>query len=201
MKRIIYIAVIGLTALLLAGWGLNCGGDKADDGQFDGREPIWEDKNTGPANSLNTCNDGKDNDGDGLADYNGQPPGCSGPPCIYEPDPECNVAGSTGEAACSDNLDNDGDTFFDKADAGCHFCGNYVPFRNSELVFISECCDGIDNDCDGDYDMADQECQDGLGSEGTMQIQECNDGTDNDTDTFIDLADPQCGGDICGNES
>jgi hypothetical protein len=178
--------VLGLAAAVV-----NCQGEKEGHSTFEARDPVWNDNNSG----ADFCHDGNDNDGDGFADAAGVPPGCTpGAGCIYEADPECQVAGSTGEAECSDNLDNDGDGFFDKVDDSCFTCSSsYSAQFWSESVFDigSNCCDGMDNDCDGLVDESDDACY-VIGLEGTTVVTDCNDGVDNDADTLIDLADPGC---------
>lgn len=77
------------------------------------------------------CADGRDNDGDGLADLDDE--GCFDP----EDDSE--------QPACSDGLDNDGDGPVDyPADAGCvSATGRFED---------PQCQDGVDNDGDGGID-------------------------------------------------
>lgn len=193
--RMGWILVLAAVAGLAVA-ALNCEGDKHSSSA---RDPIWHDNP--PPVSQDFCHDTRDNDGDGLADAAGVPANCTpGASCIYEPDPECQVAGSTGEADCSDNLDNDGDGRFDKTDPGCYLCGYYDAQLSDETLFegfTPECCDGEDNDCDEDYDFADSNCGNSLFFEGPLEEKECNDGVDNDTDGLIDLADPQCNNNPC----
>ncbi len=214
MKTNQRLIVVLAAMFLLAVWGLYCGGDKVGSGAFEAGTPIWGDKNPGAAKTLDFCHDGVDNNGDRLADEHGVPPGCSGDNCIYEPDPHCQLPLSTGEAECSDNLDNDraldilayGATvpiLIDKADPGCVLCGLWFPQYSSESDFdlgnpSPECCDGIDNDCDGKFDSADDLCYGyNIFWEGPLVSKQCNDGIDNDGDGLIDLADPNCHGDMC----
>ena len=76
------------------------------------------------------CNDGVDNDGDGLIDQ-------ADSDCVLPPTPEI----------CGDGIDNDGDGFIDQADPDC------VLPPTPEV-----CDDGIDNDGDGLIDHADSDC-------------------------------------------
>jgi hypothetical protein len=83
-----------------------------------------------------SCNDGIDNDGDGLVDFPADP-GCSSPTDISEHD---------AALPCDDGLDNDGDGLIDfPADPGC--------FSPTSTTESPQCQDGIDNDGDGKIDF------------------------------------------------
>jgi hypothetical protein len=87
-----------------------------------------------------TCDDGLDNDCDGLIDT---------------ADPDCPVCTPTepgAELTCDDGLDNDCDGLIDGDDADCAGCTPTEP--GAELT----CDDGLDNDCDGFVDVDDQDC-------------------------------------------
>ena len=89
------------------------------------------------------CNDGVDNDGDGLTDYGG--------------DPTCWAPFFDTEAPeCSDGIDNDNSGAADyPADVdACHSPDTPV----ERDVFLSACDDGWDNDLDGKIDSADSGC-------------------------------------------
>ena len=58
------------------------------------------------------CNDGRDNDGDGIADYPNDP-GCAS---VSDNDESDSCPGGAGCPACSDGLDNDGDGMIDYPD-------------------------------------------------------------------------------------
>ena len=159
------------------------------------------------------CNDGIDNDGDGLTDYPADP-GCygptddseknpNGPQCDdgkdndhdgkidYPADPECDDPTDDDEDsyACSDGIDNDGDGLTDyPADPGC-----YGPTDDSEKNPNGpECDDGKDNDGDGKIDYPqDPECDDP--TDDDEDSYQCNDGIDNDNDGKTDYPnDPGC---------
>lgn len=84
------------------------------------------------------CDDGVDNDGDGLTDYLDDP-GCVDAGDDSEKD-------DTGTFACDDGVDNDGDTLIDYPnDPGCYHAA-------SELEEYA-CQDGVDNDGDGKIDF------------------------------------------------
>lgn len=115
---------------------------------------------------LETCDDGVDNDGDGLTD-------CADADCAAVcPVPEI----------CDDGLDNDLDGLIDLADPDCQ--GS----PQTETI----CSDGLDDDADGSTDCADSDCAGILpcGAEGKTTT--CSDGIDNDGDGMIDCADPGC---------
>ena len=77
------------------------------------------------------CNNGIDDDGDGLIDNN---------------DPDCFMS-----EICNDGLDNDGDGLIDCDDLDCDGCADNCP--------VAEICDnGIDDDCDGLIDDMDCDC-------------------------------------------
>ena len=95
------------------------------------------------ANSGETdCNDGVDNDSDGLTDE--QDPGCAANGNVEAPDPITTL--------CSDNLDNDGDGHTDYPnDPGCDSREDDSEFN----LAVPQCRDGIDNDNDGKIDFPD----------------------------------------------
>jgi hypothetical protein len=85
-----------------------------------------------------TCNDGIDNDADGLVD-------CADPDCATKP------ACAMQSEICTDGIDNDADGAIDCADMDC--AGS--PACSMQL---ENCSDGIDNDGDGAIDCADEKC-------------------------------------------
>src|SRR4030042_1087711 len=84
-----------------------------------------------PGADCSACQDGQDNDGDGLVDE--LDPGCTGPKDTSE----------LGTTECDDGVDNDGDGLTDGDDPGCT-----GPDDLSELG-TTECDDGVDNDGGG----------------------------------------------------
>jgi hypothetical protein len=125
----------------------------------------------GPGKYKPACQDGKDNDKDGLVDIE---------------DPNCHKGGDLNneyvpkhfsesenpfdfDFVCSDGLDNDGDGTIDIEDPNCHKGGDlnneYVPkhFSESENPFDFDfvCSDGLDNDGDGTIDIEDPNCHKG----------------------------------------
>jgi hypothetical protein len=142
------------------------------------------------------CDDGTDNDGNGLVDFPDDP-GCASPSDPIESpncsdgvdndldglidgdDPGCAAATAVSEiAACENGLDDDGDGLIDHpADSGCT-----GPFDQSEYL---ACRDGLDNDGDG---RTDYPTDDGCSSSNSDdEAPQCLDGFDNDGDGQIDF--------------
>lgn len=88
------------------------------------------------------CDDGLDDDGDGLVDW-GLDPGCTSPFDGDERDPAL---------ACDNGLDDDGDGLADEADPGC-----LSPLDPSERGALYECDNGLDDDGDGLFDYPDDD--------------------------------------------
>lgn len=93
-----------------------------------------------------TCNDGIDNDGNGLIDA--EDPSCYGP--------WMNEGETFVDADCADGIDNDGDGHIDALDPKCTW-RNYGDEDGSD----NSCSDGIDNDGDGLIDAEDPKCANG----------------------------------------
>ena len=129
------------------------------------------------ASPASACNDGLDNDLDGLTDYT-EDPGCLSADDTAETDPGL---------PCDDGLDNDGWGDVDLADPGCADAADA-----SELDPAVECDDGLDNDGGGDADLADPGCADAADASELDPAVECDDGADNDGWGDADLADPGC---------
>lgn len=89
------------------------------------------------------CNDGQDNDGDGLTDYPNDP-GCSSPTDTSE----YNYVQTT--YACNDHLDNDGDSLIDyPQDPGCSSATDTDEYNFIQPPQTYACNDHLDNDSDG----------------------------------------------------
>ncbi len=135
--------------------------------------------NTGGMPVLAQCEDGIDNDGDGLIDL--ADPGCENSSDNDESDdpalPQCN-----------NGLDDDGDGLVDLADPGCVDSSDD---NETDPVVLPACSDGIDNDGDGLIDMADPDCS-SPDDNDEAHTPQCADGFDNDGDGLVDLADPGC---------
>ncbi|NEV94682.1 hypothetical protein G3567_11060 [Psychroflexus sp. YR1-1] len=87
---------------------------------------------------VEICDDGIDNDGDGLTD-------CE--------DGNCALKAACVESNCADGIDNDGDGFADCDDLDCE--------EVQECLF-ERCIDGVDNDNDGLIDCDDPDCNSNL---------------------------------------
>lgn len=126
------------------------------------------------------CNDGVDNDLDGLTDFPADP-GCTD---FFDTTEDT-------EIECSDGVDNDLDGFTDYPDdPDC-----YAETDESEA---DTCDDGIDNDHDGlvdyvkDPKMGDPGCA-AASDHNEMSYPECADGVDNDGNLDADFPlDPDC---------
>jgi len=140
------------------------------------------------AEELSMCQDGLDNDEDGLTDC--EDPDCRGIGCCGRLGPE-----NTDEA-CSDGCDNDGNGYVDCLDFGCSR-NPAVSVCKSEVQEDEDtpegCSDGIDNDWNGYIDCADRSCQNAPAvtfCEGSNAT--CSDGIDNDGNGFTDCDDFSC---------
>jgi spore coat protein A len=151
-----------------------CCGDTLCEGQEQAQGPDFCELDCGPECQVTeqpeiTCDDGIDNDCDGLPDA---------------ADPDCN--GGIGEQGfCFDGVDNDNDTFTDCADSDCtgetngscltgqpgicsagtYTCNGAGGVPEPECVPNNQpetelCTDGLDNDCNGLPDCNDSACTD-----------------------------------------
>jgi hypothetical protein len=138
-----------------------------------------------------TCNDGKDNDCDGLTDCD-DVDDCG-------TDPSCGECTLIEFPACFDGLDNDCDGDFDCADRTdcdgvietcglgvCESTGSQcsngtlieatcTPLPATEPGSESTCDDGLDNDCDGLTDANDPDCQPAMACSDYTDKGLCND--------------------------
>ena len=131
------------------------------------------------------CNDGADNDGDGLVDA--QDPGCENSADEDERDPR-------DPSDCADGRDNDLDGWTDyPLDPGCAFFGGN---REEDPVDLPQCINGIDDNGDGYTDFPnDQGCHArGDDSEANVPFPpRCSNVQDDDEDGLIDFPyDPGC---------
>ena len=154
------------------------------------------------------CNNGLDDDGDGLTDRDDS--GCDGPSDRFEGNPEL---GSN----CTNTVDDDGDGFTDALDPGCastpttDACRNGIDDDGDGLIdFAVFPGGGSDPGCSGWGDTSEWSdrplCRDGElgcttishvpglpgGITVTSGITFCSDGIDNDGDGLTDAADSDC---------
>lgn len=159
-----------------------------------------------PLAARSACENGADDDADGLADA--ADPGCNGPPDPSErspllacddgadgdgdglvdlADPGCaSPAGATESPACNDGADNDGDGLVDLADPAC------AAASGASEEATPACSDALDNDGDGLVDGSDPGCASPADAEETSALA-CDNGLDDDGDGASDGADPVCG--------
>lgn len=141
----------------------------------DPEAPLEEDVRETTIYGDYTCNDGIDNNGDGLVDFD---------------DPLC-VSGFAGESSCTDGTDNDEDGWLDELDNDCD--PDDPDAQEDGSNSDTACSDGLDSDGDGWIDVEDPGCEDGFDDdEGGLGTTECNDGEDNDGRGGIDFDDPIC---------
>lgn len=142
------------------------------------------------------CDNGIDDDGDGLID-------CE--------DPDCHTACFT-EIDCSNGIDDDGDGAIDCADGDCEFecgyegnCHDGLDDNGNGLIDCDDpdcaytcgrveidCTNGRDDDGDGLTDCADPDCTWATACREDATPEQCSDGIDNDGDGFVDCQDPDC---------
>ena len=114
------------------------------------------------------CDNGKDDNGNGLVDCD---------------DPQCADALNCQPEICNDGIDNNGNGFIDCRDIQC---------IDSIYCQPEICDDGIDNNANGLVDCDDPACADAL----NCQPEICNDGVDNNANGLVDCDDPQCANNI-----
>ncbi|MEM1033541.1 MAG: hypothetical protein AAGN82_24615 [Myxococcota bacterium] len=161
--------------------------------------------------SVASCSDRSDNDGNGFADcddFSCQVATLTASDGTLVPNTVCEIS----VELCADGLDNDGNGFADCQDRRCDDApnceGNYAT-----------CFDGEDNDGDGSVDCEDRGCSgepggaalisvfgsaegravaqdcsalDPSGPEEGQDLDECRDGIDNDDNGFVDCGDFGC---------
>lgn len=160
-------------------------------------------------NTTALCSDGRDNDGDTVADCDD--PGCLNTVNVDSPgNTVCpNVDGvlkENNDYTCSDGIDNDGNGYVDCTDNNCKKTSYCCPSPGEETS-LEACSDGIDNDCDGYTDCSsytcsrssdaqvkqycqNENCPDGVSDETSVEA--CSDGLDNDCDGYKDCESYTC---------
>ncbi len=143
-----------------------------------------------------SCDDGFDNDCDGLSDC--QDPDCAAQTCGAN-GKTCNAqkscvcggnggAAQTAETTCNDGADNDCDGLVDCAETDCRPQGNQ----------LGKVCDANKNTCSPPINGV-STCSVCSGGGGVAQAVEsyCFDNSDNDCDGLTDCQDPDCTGTLC----
>jgi hypothetical protein len=126
------------------------------------------------------CDDGEDNDGDGLTDFPNDP-GC---------DDILDASEQSPLLVCDDGIDNEGDGLTDHPEDPD--CGG-DPTGSSEGVPVTDCDDGQDNDGDGFIDTIDPGCDSASDPSENSPALVCDNGDDDDGDGVADFpADPGC---------
>ena len=147
-----------------------------------------------PPGCTEVCDDGIDNDADGLID-------CADPDCWADP---------TCPEICDNGIDDDTDGYVDCRDTRCagdpscpapEVCDDAL---DNDLDGLTDCTDpdcaadpacpeicdnGVDDNADGDVDCGDTRC---AGDPACPAPEVCDDGVDNDIDALTDCADPDC---------
>jgi hypothetical protein len=121
------------------------------------------------------CNDGSDNNCNGLID-------CADPLCKLTQFCKCSPPGVP--ESCNNNVDDDCDGLVDCADPDC-----LVAMACQQCV-AEICNDGQDNSCDGKIDCADPACF--FAPNCAPKPEVCNNGVDDDNDGKIDCQDTDC---------
>lgn len=135
-------AIVDGTVIVGTGIGTRSG-DPHDVGDQVSREPRAVVALCVPGTrGCGACQNGIDDDDDGLADWEGGDPGCTSADDPSENDPRF---------ACDDGVDDDGDGSIDADDPGCP--------RPDAAPEDPQCDNGIDDDGDGVADWLDPKCQ------------------------------------------
>lgn len=139
-----------------------------------------------PIPLVEDCQDGVDNNGNGLTDCWDSACDCVEQDCTDGVDNDADErvdcadydCKETCTEDCSDGIDNDQDGLLDCADVDdCRYA----------QACEEDCQDGVDNDLDGTLDCLDSDCEESMDC-----LEDCLDGVDNDADTLVDCADPEC---------
>jgi hypothetical protein len=159
-----------------------------------------------PEDSLATCADGADNDGDGYVDCDDFDCSRSAVEAIRA---RCARQREDAPETCTDGVDNDTDGFIDCDDLDCAGVleATGAPCAAAEATPLA-CRNGRDDDGDGAVDCDDRSCRttsdprlaatctesapEYLGQRVLQPDERCSDGVDNDRDGFVDCADWDC---------
>jgi hypothetical protein len=146
---------------------------------------------------VEVCNNGVDDDCDGLVDaadqdcgcttdwWNWWQPRCTCPATERDADGNCAIDESWWGSACADGNDNDGNGQADCADADC-------AGEPGCAGSVEACGNGADDDGDGLIDCADADCAGEPGCQNSGNREACGNGADDDGDGLVDCADLDC---------
>jgi hypothetical protein len=157
----------------------DAGDHTPDSGQSDAGGPLCG------SDTERACQDGRDNDCDGLTD-------CDDPDCSNSL--KCCRPTEIPEVSCSGGVDNDCDGKVDCDDTDCS-AAKACCSGNAAEVGATACSDGVDNDCDGLTDCQESACAaQSTCCQATAENdhRSCSDGVDNDCDGKLDCADSDC---------
>jgi hypothetical protein len=157
--------------------------DNDQDGTIDTNDPGCFDNTDTSEHSAVQCDNGIDDDNNGLCDF----AGCTIGGMTLSADPSCDSLTDDTEEVnpeCGDGVDNDDDGLADLIDPGCADSSD-----TSERDTNVACDDGQDNDGDGFTDSGagnDPGCSSASDTDEQNSAVECDDGQDNDGDGRTD---------------
>jgi cysteine-rich repeat protein len=144
---------LGSRCATVCGDGVMAAAEQCDDGNLAAGDGCSA---TCSREITEDCNDGFDNDSDGLTD-------CA--------DPDCGPAGVCANESCANGIDDNGNGLADCADPQCA--------TDIACVVVEVCDDGVDNDNNGAVDCLDETCDCSCGDGRRDTGEECDDGDGN----------------------
>jgi len=160
------------------------------------------------------CQDGKDNDGNGLGDCEEESCRLVDGACLRPEnryglcmgffdedgdhvsdcrDPDCETLCAENEGldpdTCTDGVDNDNDGIVDCDEEACHDPRHFeIPCPGP----VEICDNNADDDGDLRVDCSDDDCAERCNTEEGLDARTCQDGIDNDHDGLVDCQEPAC---------
>ncbi|MAT29816.1 MAG: hypothetical protein CMN29_33615 [Sandaracinus sp.] len=153
----------------------------------DADEPAGAPVPTSSPATESRCDDGADDDGDGMVD-------CADADCFEDPICEANTGDERNDERCSDWVDNDGDGMTDCEDTDCTTPPVTVCEGSAaRMTPASQPNDGEEDLPELEGDMSAEDLIGGFGdADGERNDYLCSDGADNDGDGRTDCADFGC---------